>query len=150
IDPLRIFVNVPQTYVAAIHVGENAELRVQELPGQVFTARVTNTARSLDTNSRTMLTVLEVANPRAVLLPGMYAQVKFLSGRPVAALRLPGDALVLGRQGPRVAVLDSAHRVHFRSIRITRDYGAELEVSGDLSPGDLVVENPGDAVREGA
>ncbi len=150
IDPLRIFVNVPQTYVASIHLGETAELRVQELPGQVFAARVTNTARSLDTNSRAMLTVLEVANPRGILLPGMYAQVKFVAPRQIAVLRVPGDALVLGKQGPRVAVLDAARRVHFRPIGISRDLGAELEVSGELSPGDLVVENPGDAVREGA
>ena len=32
ITPLRIFVNVPQTYVQEIHPGQTAELRVQELP----------------------------------------------------------------------------------------------------------------------
>jgi RND family efflux transporter MFP subunit len=150
IDPLRIFVNVPQTYVASIQVGETAQLRVQELAGEVFTARVTNTSKALDANSRAMLTVLEVANPRGALLPGMYAQVRFVSGRTAAGLRVPGDAMMLGKQGPRVAIVDGDHRVRFRVISIARDYGAELEVSGDLSPGDLVIENPSDAAREGA
>lgn len=36
ISTMRIFVNVPQTWVSAIHDGQTAELRVQELPGQSF------------------------------------------------------------------------------------------------------------------
>jgi hypothetical protein len=80
IQVLRIFVNVPQTNVASMHPGQTAELRVQELPGQVFSARVTRIANALDATSRAMLTVLEVPNPRGVLMPGMYAQVRFSTG----------------------------------------------------------------------
>ncbi|HZT30673.1 MAG TPA: efflux RND transporter periplasmic adaptor subunit [Bryobacteraceae bacterium] len=150
IDPLRIFVNVPQANLADVHVGQSAELRVQEMPGQVFPARVTNVSNALDPASRAMLTVLEVPNPKGILLPGMYAQVRFTSVRSSPGLRVPGDALILGRQGPRVAVVDPESRIHLRPIHIARDYGPELEVSGELNPGDLVVVNPGDAVREGA
>ncbi len=150
IDPLRIFVNLPQTNVADVHLGQTAELRVQEIPGQVFSARVTNTTSSLDPASRTMLTVLEVANPKGILLPGMYAQVKFVTSRQHPSLRVPGDSLILGRQGPRVAVVDAGSHVHFQPIRISRDYGTELEVTGDLKPGDLLIVNPSDVVREGA
>ena len=64
IQVLRIFVNVPQTNVASMHPGQTAELRVEELPGQVFSARVTRIANALDANSRAMLTVLEVPNPQ--------------------------------------------------------------------------------------
>ena len=62
-----------------------------------------------------MLTVLEVPNPRGILMPGMYAQVRFSTGRAEAAVLIPGDALTTGRQGPRVAVVDADHR---RVVRI--------------------------------
>ncbi|HVN06528.1 MAG TPA: efflux RND transporter periplasmic adaptor subunit [Bryobacteraceae bacterium] len=150
IQVLRIFVNVPQTDVESIHPGQTAELRVQELPGQVFSAKVTRIANALDANSRAMLTVLEVANPRGVLMPGMYAEVRFATGRTQAAVIIPGDALILGRQGPRVAVVGTDHRVHFRAIRIGQDLGSELEVVAGLSAGEMVVANPSDAVRENA
>jgi RND family efflux transporter MFP subunit len=150
IDVMRIFVNVPQTYVGSIHAGETAELRVQELPGQVFAAKVARIANALDPNSRAMITVLEVPNPRGILMPGMYAEVRFSTGRLSPAVIVPGDTLTTGRQGPRVAVVGSDHRVHFRPIRIGQDLGSELEVVSGLSPGEVVIANPSDSVRENA
>ena len=150
IQVLRIFVNVPQTNVASVHPGQTAELRVQELPGQVFSARVARIANSLDSNSRAMLTVLEVPNPSGVLMPGMYAEVRFSTGRAEAAVLVPGDVLILGKQGPRVAVVAPDHRIHLRPIRIGQDLGSEIEVVSGLSAGEVVVANPSDAVRENA
>ncbi|MGO9255708.1 MAG: efflux RND transporter periplasmic adaptor subunit, partial [Bryobacteraceae bacterium] len=91
IQPLRVFVNVPQTYVEQVRAGQAAELRVQEKAGQVFPAKVTNISQSLDANSRAMLVILETPNPGAALFPGMYAQVRFRSPRTRRALRVPGD-----------------------------------------------------------
>jgi multidrug efflux pump subunit AcrA (membrane-fusion protein) len=97
-----------------------------------------------------MLTVLEVPNPHGVLMPGMYAQVRFSTGRAEAAVIVPGDVLILGKQGPRVAVVAADHRIHLRSIRIGQDLGSEIEVVSGLAPGEVVVANPSDAVRENA
>ena len=149
VGTLRIFVNVPQSELGAIREGQAAELRVQERPGQVFPARVDRTTNTVDPNSRAMLTVLEVPNPRGILLPGMYAQVKFAIRRPAPALLIPGDALVMGGQGPRVAVVGDDRRVHFRKIQIGQDSGAHVEVTAGLAAGERVVVNPTDAVREG-
>jgi len=148
IDPLRIFVNVPQTFVQDIENGQIAELRVQERPGQVFRARVTNISNSLDTNSRSMLVILETPNPGATLYPGMYAQVRFSAARPKPTLRIPGDAIVFGTTGASVAAVGSDHIVHFKSVTIGQDLGSEVEVTSGLSPGDLVISNPSDSVQE--
>jgi len=40
-------------------------------------------------------------------------------------------------------------RVHLQTIEVGRDFGDRLEVAGGLSEGDMVIANPGDAVREG-
>jgi RND family efflux transporter MFP subunit len=148
IQRMRIFVNVPQTYAPLVRTGQQADLRVQELPDQVFPATVARTTNSVDANSRTMLAILETPNPRGVLLPGMYAQVKFSFPGSKTALLVPGDALLLGREGPRVAVAGPDHVVHMRNIHIMHDYGADLEVDSGVAEGDLVVVNPNDQVRE--
>ena len=148
VGTLRMFVNVPQSHVGAIHDGQTAEIRVQERPGQVFAARVDRSTNTVDPSSRAMLTVLQVPNPRGILLPGMYAQVKFMIRRPAPAVLIPGDALVLGRQGPRVAVVGTNRKVEFRSIQMGQDSGSEVEVTSGLAAGE-VVTNPTDAVAEG-
>ena len=150
IQPLRIFVNVPQTYVAQIHAGQPAELRVQERPGQVFPARVSHISSSLDPTSRAMLAILVTPNPDATLFPGMYAQVRFSGANAKPILRIPGDAVILGTVGPRVATVGADHIVHFKNIAIGLDLGSEVEVTSGLSPGTLVISNPTDAVQENA
>ncbi|HWB87391.1 MAG TPA: efflux RND transporter periplasmic adaptor subunit [Bryobacteraceae bacterium] len=148
IQPLRVFVNVPQSYVGSVRVGQSAELRVQERPRQIFPARVTRIADSLDTTSRSMLAILETPNAGAVLYPGMYAQVRFLSAQAKPILRISGDALLLGKSGPRVAVVGADHVAHFRNIAIGEDLGTEVEVISGLAPGEQVISSPSDAVQE--
>ena len=149
-DPMRIFVNVPQTFVGSIHDGGPAELRVQELPGHVFQAVVSHFTHEVDTTSRTMLAILLVANPRGVLLPGMYAQVRFPGAASASGdVLIPGDALVMSSKGPRVAVVDSTNRVHFHEVKVGIDYGNEVEIKSGLAAGDLVIMNPSDAVKDG-
>jgi RND family efflux transporter MFP subunit len=150
IQPLRIFVNVPQTYVAQIHAGQPAELRVQERPGQVFPAHVSHISSSLDPTSRAMLAILVTPNADATLYPGMYAQVRFSGANAKPILRIPGDAVILGTVGPRVATVGADHIVHFKNIAIGLDLGSEVEVTSGLSPGTLVISNPTDAVQENA
>jgi hypothetical protein len=67
------------------------------------------------------------------------------AARPVLA---SGDTVVIRPDGPQVAVLRDGV-VHFRKIRIGRDFGHEVEVLSGLADGDLLVVNPGDDVREG-
>jgi RND family efflux transporter MFP subunit len=150
IDPIRIFVSVPQAYVAAIAQGQTAEVRVQERPGQVWRAQVTGISPSLDPNSRAMLAILRTANPQGTLYPGMYAQVRLHVAQGKTALRIPGDALVMGKSGARVAVAGEDRVVHFRAVTVGQDLGSEIEVTSGLREGEMVVSNPTDAVTEGA
>jgi RND family efflux transporter MFP subunit len=150
IDPMRVFVNVPQTYVASIAKGQTAEVRVQERPGQVFRATVTAIANALDPTSRAMLIVLQTPNPQGILYPGMYTQVRIATSRARPALRVPGDTVVMGKTGARVAVVGDDHVVHFRNVTIGQDLGTEVEIVSGLQSGELVISNPTDAVTEGA
>jgi RND family efflux transporter MFP subunit len=150
LNTMRIFVNVPQTWVSAIHDGQAAEIRVQELPGKVFNAVVAHSTHEVDTTSRAMLVILRTPNPGHVLLPGMYAQVRFATSRPVSVLLIPGDALINGTAGTRVATANREGKVHFKNVHVGNDFGNEVEILDGLTADDLVIMNPTDAVREGA
>lgn len=150
LTPLRIVVNVPQAYVEQIHPHQTAQLRVEELPSQVFPAEVERIANALDSSSRAMLVILRTPNESGVLYPGMYVQVHFASGATKQALRVAGDAVMLSKEGPRVAMVDANGVVHFRQVSIGEDLGAEIEILSGLREGELVVSNPADVVQDGA
>ncbi len=97
-----------------------------------------------------MLVILETPNPGARLFPGMYAQVRFAGTKAKPLLRIPGDALVMGKAGPRVAVVGADGVVHYRSVTVGQDLGTEVEIASGLSAGDMVVSHPADLVTEGA
>jgi RND family efflux transporter MFP subunit len=146
---LRTYVNVPQSNSDSIHVGQTAQLTVSNLPGRKFSGTVARTANSLDPNSRTMLVEVQVQNKDGVLLPGMYALVDLSSPRANPPVLLPGDALIVRADGTEVAVVRPDHTVHLQRIQVGRDYGDKLEIISGLKPGDLVIANPSDTIREG-
>ncbi|MGI8990463.1 MAG: efflux RND transporter periplasmic adaptor subunit [Bryobacteraceae bacterium] len=150
IGTLRIMVNVPQSNAPAIHLGQQADIMLQEYSRRKFAGHVTRTASSLDQNSRTMLTEVQVANPDRLLLPGMYSQVRFTSTRENPPLLIPGDSLVTRGSGPQVAILLPGNKVHYQSVDIGRDYGTDIEVSSGLQGTEYVIVNPSDDAKEGA
>jgi RND family efflux transporter MFP subunit len=149
-DRLRTYLNVPQADAGSVRVGQQAVLVIPDLPGHGFPGAVTRTANALDPATRTLLVEIQVPNPAALLMPGMYAQVDLSVPRKDPPLLIPGDTLVVRSDGPQVAVVAPDGRVHFARIQLGRDFGDRLEVLSGLEEGQRVVINPSDAIREGA
>jgi RND family efflux transporter MFP subunit len=149
-DVLRTFIDVPQINAPSIKVGDTAGLTFVQHPGQVFHGKVTRTANSLNLNTRTVLTEVDIDNRDGLLLPGMYATVTFHVPRTVAAILIPSEALVFRSNGTTVAVVDDHHIVTFRQVVVGHDYGASIEIVSGLQAGEAIVVNPNDTTFEGA
>lgn len=126
-----------------------SDVRVQEFPNQVFAGRVVRTARAVDPQSRTLLTEVQIVNPKRVLLPGMYAEIRFVVSRADPPLIVPATALLPLTDGIHVVEVGPDDRVHRRKVSIVRDYGDYVEVDGGLNEGASVVMNPGDGLTDG-
>jgi membrane fusion protein, multidrug efflux system len=149
IDNLRIFVNVPQTFVTAITPGLGAQLVVREFPQQVFSAQVVSTAGALDPNSRTLLTEVRMHNEGGLLRPGMYTDVKFHLTRPDPPLNIPSSALIIRSGPPSVATVGPDNRIRLRLVQLGRDYGTTVEVIQGLTEQDRLVVAPPDGLQDG-
>ena len=53
VDPLRVYVGVPQAYAPMMKAGVKAAVTLQEFPGQKFTGTIARTADAIDQNTRT-------------------------------------------------------------------------------------------------
>ena len=147
-DDLRVFLNVPQTFMTAIVPGMRVQVLVREFPQKPFEGVVANASGALDTASRTLLTEVRVRNAESTLRPGMYADVKLHVERDHPPLLIPTSALIIQAAGPRVAVLGPDQRVRFQSVELGRDYGATVEIVRGIEAGDQVVTSPPDGLHE--
>jgi len=149
-DQLRTFIDVPQINAPSIRVGDTADLQFVQYPSRIFHGKVARTSDSLNLNTRTLLTEVDIDNADGALLPGMYATVTFHLPRAASSVFVPGEALMFRADGTTVAVVDDQNVVRIRKVTVGRDYGASLEIVSGLQVGDRVVVNPNDATVDGA
>lgn len=149
IDPVRVFVEVPQTVAANVRVGAEATLVVRELPGRKFPGKITRSAGALDPELHTMTTEVQVANSDGALMPGMYVQAVLTFPVPHRVVEIPATALYSDARGLRVGVVDAQQRLHFAPITIERDTGASLQIATGLTGDERVVKIAVPGLAEG-
>jgi len=147
-DPLRVYVNVPQTYAQLVKPGQPVVVTQAELRGQTFRGQVARTAASIDAGTRTMQVEIALPNPDGKLLPGAYVQVAL----PLASsgsLLLPTNTLLFRGEGTLVAAVDAQGKVALRKVGVGRNFGENFEVLDGVGESDRVVLNPPDWLAEG-
>lgn len=146
---LRILVSVPEGYVTSIHAGGHAQLAFQEFPGTNFTGDITRTADSVDPNTRTMLTEVQIDNHNGKLVPGMYTVVTFPAAPGIEGpLLVSGDAIVIRHDQPTIAKIVNG-KVQLVPVTIGRDLGGVVELLTGVQAGDVIVTNVTDDVIDG-
>jgi RND family efflux transporter MFP subunit len=93
IDPVRVFVNVPELEATCVRDGDAALLRVPSLPGRAFRGTVTRISPSLHPQNRTLRTEIDLANADGRLFPGMYVHATIVAERK-NTWALPAQAVV--------------------------------------------------------
>jgi RND family efflux transporter MFP subunit len=146
---LRVFVNVPEIYSRAALPGMKAELTLTEFPGRSFTGTLARTAQSIDTASRTLLTEIDVDNPKGELLAGSYAEVHLKLPSAQSTYKLPINAIIFRTEGVRVAVVGPDGKVSLQPVTLGRDYGDSLEVVSGIAGGERIILNAPDSIEAG-
>ena len=149
VDPLRVYVSVPQSYATSMKVGVKAVVTLQEFPGQKFTGTVVRTSDAIDMSTRTLNTEVDVPNKDGKLLPGSFGQVHFAVGNSVPRITIPVNAMLFRAEGPQAAVVGQDNKVQLRTIAIGRDFGNTIEIVGGLEPSDRIIINPSDSLENG-
>jgi RND family efflux transporter MFP subunit len=146
---LRVYVNVPQSYVPNIPVGTSAQISVPEYPGRTFPATVEASAQAVDIASGTTRMQLVVDNSANELMTGDFTNVTFDLPHPKIAINVPASALIFNEHGLQVAVVGPDDRIILKQVTISRDLGREVEIGSGIGPDDQVVVNPPDGIATG-
>ena len=155
LNPIDIELQVPESLVSELHLGDQVPLVVDALKAGADTmvGRVDRIVPSADLRARTFPVRVRLENPKNadgyLLKAGMLARAS-VPGRPTAGLLVPHVALVAdknivmavaaGRDGP------VAREV---AVQLGKKRGSLVEVRGSLNAGDRVITSGLDRVRNG-
>jgi RND family efflux transporter MFP subunit len=147
-DPLRVFVDVPQSVAAELmKPGAPAEVR-PEAAAEVVIGQVTRSAEAINAQARTMRVEVDIPNGAHSLVPGMYVNVAFRL-RVRGLVEVPASALVFRANGAEVARVGADNKVSFHSVRIGRDNGSMVELASGVAAGDRLVLNISSQIAAG-
>lgn len=150
IDPLRVYVSLPQAYSQMVKSNDLATLAFSEMPGRTFTGLVDRTAGAIDPVSRTLLTEVLVSNRDGVLFPGAHTMVRLHVANAANPVIVPVNTLLFRNdQGVQAGVVDSNGIVRLADVTVGRDYGTTVEIVQGLSETDNVIINPSDSLEAG-
>jgi RND family efflux transporter MFP subunit len=149
VDPLRLYVYVPQVYAHQIKVGDAVTVTLAERAGEQYRGTVARTARAIDTATRTMQVEIRVPNPSNALITGSYVQVRLPINADAQTLVVPTNVLLFRPDGTRIALVDDGGKVHLTTVKLGTDFGTSVEVLSGLNVTDRVVLNPADSLADG-
>ncbi|MGC9159203.1 MAG: efflux RND transporter periplasmic adaptor subunit [Terracidiphilus sp.] len=136
---LRLRVPVPEDDVHYVHLGDTLDIRVDAL-NRSLTGKVVRFTRSVNFETRTMQTEVDVENQDLSIDSGMYANTMLKLAEVKNVVTIPVGAIVLDmHQHPTVYVLDSGNRVHIRKIAVGVEGSLLAEVKNGLEAGDRVI-----------
>jgi RND family efflux transporter MFP subunit len=149
IDPLRLYVYVPQVYSSEVKVGDVVTVSLTEHLGERYQGTIARTARAIDTATRTMQVEIRVPNPQGVLIAGSYVQATLPIKQDQSALIVPTNVLLFRPDGPRVATVNDQGKVRLSGVKLGTDFGNTVAIVSGLKSDDRVILNPADSLADG-
>ena len=146
---LRIGIYVEQRDVAAIKVGDEAEIIDAANPDRKRKARISRTAGTLDPRTRTLFVELDIDNSDQFLVPGSFVNVTLRV--PVKSFpQIPVSAMMQRGGTQQVAVVGEDATIKFRPIKVASTDGALINIADGLKVGERVGLNVSSDLVEGS
>jgi membrane fusion protein, multidrug efflux system len=138
---------VPENFLAGLHEGLEVSATAAAFPNRGFAGTVASIDSRVDPVSRSVTVRALVPNPDGALKPGMFLNVR-LSRDAHDALMIPEAALV-PEQSRQFLYVVAGGRALRREVHIGRREPGRVEVVGGLEPGERVIVEGTQKVRDG-
>ena len=137
----EVYVDVPESRVAGIAVGQAATVTLPALPRRSYAAHVREMAPAADAQSHTYLVKLSIEHADPSLQLGMTAEAALQNGKSnVAAVRIPATALFHQGEQPAVWIVRPADAtLELRPVTVARYGERDVLIAGGLKAGERIV-----------
>ena len=133
------YAEVPESQAASLRPGATVQAKSPALPGMAFNGKVQAILPEVNASTRTIKARLELDNPGARLVPGMFVQMQLMGTRTDKALLVPTEAVI--QTGKRSVVLLAEKEGRFRPVEVETglESGGQTEITRGLQAGQQVV-----------
>jgi RND family efflux transporter MFP subunit len=149
INPLRLRLEVPETFAASIAKGQVVTLKVDSFADREFKGVIKRINPSMDEKSRSLMAEAEVANPNALLRPGMFARSQIVSNSKTMALMVPEKAVVSLAGVTKIFVLEGGVAIE-RIVKLGARDGSLVEILEGVKPGERVITSNAEQLHDGS
>jgi RND family efflux transporter MFP subunit len=134
-----VIADVFEQDIGLVRLGAKANVKIGAYPNQAFEGRITYVYPTLKAETRTVPVRVELANPRHLLKPAMFAQVELQVGAKAAVLAVPDSAVI--DSGTRRIVLVQVAEGRFEPREVELGARAEnyIEIIKGVRDGEQVV-----------
>ncbi len=163
LNPMRAYFSVSQRLITEIQTRMLAEGKTavrQEGPPLELTlatgfvyplkGRIRFRDNQVDVKTGTVRLVGEFPNPDLLLVPGMFINVRALLSTQKGALLVPQRAVTEMQGRYLIAVVGADNKVSIRPVSVGERVGQEWVIAGEVKPGDRVIAEGVQKVRDGA
>src|SRR5881227_3212969 len=106
--------------------------------------------RNLDPKTGAIRYEVTFPNPGNILRPGQFGKIRFVADMKKGAMVIPQEAVNELQGNYQVVVVDADNKAHIRPVKMGERIGALWEVTDGLKPGDKVIVQGWQKVREGS
>jgi cobalt-zinc-cadmium efflux system membrane fusion protein len=138
---------VPETSLARVRVGQAVELRVDSLSGRVFSGKLTWVRPAVDERTRMAQARAEFDNPDGLLKDKMFARARILTRQAEGALLVPPSAIQCVQGKPFVFVRLADDLFDVRAVLLGAKNDGRLEVLAGLQPEEQVAVRHAFAIK---
>jgi membrane fusion protein (multidrug efflux system) len=158
LQPIYVNFGVPQQATRQMRVGRDVHVTTGDSTSARLTGRITAIDSVVDAATRNVQVQATLANPQALLRPGMFVQAEVIVGSSETVVALPASAISYAPYGDSVFIvtdLKDANGQTYRGVRqqvvtLGATRGDQVAILSGVAPGDEVVTSGVFKLRNGA
>jgi len=154
-DPILVSFSIPERQLEDIRRFQQSQgIRIEILPDRSGPAaaegKLVFVDNTVTTQTGTVLLKTRVDNPKEVIWPGQFVNVRIVLTVEPEAVVVPEIAVQPGQQGSFVYLIDADSRVQVQPVQVSRQIGGEVVIASGIKAGDQVITEIPQALRVGA
>ena len=149
-DPASLVLrfSLPEAQAAQMKIGMPVEYQLDAYPGKAMRAKINRIYPELDRKMRT-LTLEAESEGKQEFIPGMFARLTVVTKSVSDATAIPLAALLQNAKGEKTVFVVTQGKAEQRKVEIGIETRDALEVVSGIAPGELVVIEGGEKLKNG-